>query len=92
MQNLKEYKPEDKNEKAYDHINPDHYKQNSVEVIDMMIRVWGLKKVISHCEITAFKYRMRLGSKPGQPIDRDYEKAVWYENKAKELRELLKAQ
>jgi hypothetical protein len=38
--------------------------------------------------MTAFKYRMRLGLKPDQPIGRDLEKAMWYENKANELRKL----
>ena len=70
---------------AYDHINPSHYKQSGREVIDMMVDIWGKKAVAVHCEITAFKYRMRLGNKPDQPIERDLEKAKWYEAKAKEL-------
>jgi hypothetical protein len=36
--------------------------------------------------MTAFKYRMRAGKKPDQPIERDMEKAKWYDNKANELR------
>lgn len=73
--------------KGYDYINPNHYKGTfSKEVIDMMVDVWGKEKVADYCEINAFKYRMRLGNKPDQPIERDYEKAKWYENKAKELR------
>jgi len=71
---------------AYDHINPSHYKQSGREVIDMMVDIWGKKAVAVHCEITAFKYRMRLGNKPDQPIERDLEKAKWYEAKAKELK------
>ena len=70
----------------YDYINPNHYKKGSKEVIDMMVAIWGKEYVSVHCEITAFKYRMRLGSKPDQPIERDLEKAKWYEEKAKELR------
>ena len=70
----------------YDYINPNHYKQGSKEVIDMMVAIYGKEAVASHCEITAFKYRMRLGNKPDQPIERDFEKCKWYESKAKELR------
>ena len=73
--------------KAYDFINPDHYKKGGKEVIEMMEDIWGVEKLIAHCEMCAFKYRMRLGEKPGQPINRDLEKANWYENKANELRE-----
>lgn len=69
----------------YDHINPDHYK-GSKEVIEMMVDIWGKEKVSTYCEINAFKYRMRLGKKPDQPVERDMEKAKWYEEKAKELR------
>jgi hypothetical protein len=75
--------------KTYDYINPSHYKGFSKEVIDMMVDVWGKENVATHCEITAFKYRMRLGTKPDQPIERDLEKANWYLNKAKELRNEL---
>lgn len=39
--------------------------------------------------MTAFKYRMRVGKKPGQPVERDLEKAKWYEDKAIELKKRL---
>lgn len=73
----------------YDFINPTHY-QNSggKETIEMMLDIWGVESVIAHCQMCAFKYRMRLGKKPEQPIERDLEKAQWYENKANELLEL----
>ena len=73
--------------KQYDNINPDHYKQGSKEVIEMMQDIWGKEALILHCEMTAFKYRMRIGNKPNQPIEQELEKAKWYEQKAKELRE-----
>ena len=75
-----------KTQPTYDYINPDHYKQSGKEVIEMMVDIWGKEAVATHCEITAFKYRMRLGLKPDQPIERDIEKAKWYEAKAKELK------
>ena len=72
--------------KEYDFINPNHYKQGSKEVIEMMQDIWGKEKLIAYCEMNSFKYRMRLGLKPEQSVERDLEKAVWYETKAKELR------
>ena len=72
----------------YDHVNPDHYKKMSKEVWEMLVDIWGQEAFIKHCEMTAFKYRMRIGSKPDQPAERDLEKARWYEAKAKELGKL----
>ena len=73
----------------YDYVNPSHYKKGGKEVIDMMLDIWGAEKLIAHCEMNSFKYRMRLGEKPDQPIQRDLDKAQWYELKAKELRKML---
>ena len=73
---------------SYDYINPSHYNSGGKETFEKMIDIWGVEAFISHCEMTAFKYRMRLGLKPDQPIGRDLEKAMWYENKANELRKL----
>lgn len=72
--------------KNYDHINPNHYKQGSKEVIEMMQDIWGKEKLIAYCEMNAFKYRMRAGLKPEQSVQRDLDKAKWYENKAIQLR------
>jgi hypothetical protein len=66
--------------------NPTHYKQFSVEVCDMMLAIWGREHYIAHCEMCAFKYRMRLGSKQGESVEDDLSKARWYEAKAAELR------
>jgi len=73
-------------EKVYDFVNPDHYKGYKKEVYEMMIDIWGKEAFITHCEMCSLKYRMRLGKKPDQSIERDLEKAKWYEDKAKELR------
>lgn len=70
----------------YDYINPSHYRINGKETFDMMVLIWGVDNAIAHCEMTAFKYRIRAGKKPNQPIAQELEKAKWYENKAKELR------
>lgn len=70
----------------YDYVNPEHYRQNYKQPWEMMLDIWGKEKFIAFCEMNAFKYRMRLGYKPEQPIERDLEKANWYESKVKELR------
>ena len=72
--------------KNYDYINPNHYKQGSKEVIEMMQDIWGKEKLIAYCEMNAFKYRMRAGLKPEQSVQRDLEKAKWYSDKANRLR------
>ena len=72
-------------EKEYDYVNPSHYQGFSKEVIDMMIDIWGEEAVQKHCEMCAFKYRMRVGDKPDQPVERDLAKAKWYQGKAREL-------
>lgn len=51
-----------------------------------MVAIWGKEKVADWCEITAFKYRMRMGTKPDNSIEQDLKKEQWYLNKAKELR------
>ena len=40
---------------------PDHYKNSTIEVWEMMLKIWGKDKFIVFCEINAFKYRMRAG-------------------------------
>lgn len=75
-----------KTEIEYDFINPNHYKKNSKEVIEMMIDIYGKEITANHCELSAFKYRMRIGHKPNESIDREIKKIQWYENKAVELR------
>ena len=72
------------NAQRNDPINPAHYKSYSVETIDMMIAIYGKEKTAIHCELTAFKYRMRAGKKGS--VDECLKKENWYLNKAKELR------
>jgi hypothetical protein len=63
--------------------HPPHYNQQSIEVIDMMLAIYGREAVINFCLLNAFKYRMRAGHK--DDISQDIQKALWYERKAKEL-------
>lgn len=55
----------------------------------MMVDIWGIEKTIAFCEMNAFKYKMRMGDKPNQPLEQDIKKAEWYLNKAKELQTKL---
>ncbi|MEM9076290.1 MAG: DUF3310 domain-containing protein [Bacteroidota bacterium] len=81
-------KSESKSKDDYNYIDPNHYQDFSFETIEMMEKIWGKEALLAHCEMCAFKYKMRAGSKPNQPIDRDLEKAQWYLNKAKQLKDL----
>ena len=73
---------------AYEMVNhPTHYNQYDIEVIDMIIRIWGPEAAALWCDITAFKYRMRMGTKPDNSIEQDIKKEQWYLNKSKEIKE-----
>lgn len=86
---LKKYGSEDKSPlSSYENVNhPQHYNNYSKEVIDMMVDIFGRKNTALFCEMNAFKYRMRMGTKPNNDINQDLEKEQWYLNKAKELRD-----
>lgn len=71
---------------SYEMVNhPNHYNTYEMEVIDMMERIWGKKSTALWCEMTAFKYRMRMGTKPDNSIEQDLKKEKWYLDKYKEL-------
>ena len=73
-------------EKEYEMTNhPQHYNKYDVEVIEMMRRIWGDEAVKVWCKLTAFKYRMRMGTKPDNPIEQDLEKERWYLDYANKL-------
>lgn len=73
----------------YDFVKADHYRQFPIETIDLMEKIWGTKAAKQFCEMTAFKYRMRLGHKPSNSVETDLKKEKWYLDKAKELSEPL---
>lgn len=75
----------------YEMVNhPTHYNNYSVEVIDMMLRIWGPEATILWCEMTAFKYRMRMGTKPDNSIEQDIKKENWYLGEAYSLKQQFK--
>lgn len=74
----------------YEMVNhPTHYNQYDIEVIDMIIKIWGPEAAALWCDITAFKYRMRMGTKPDNSIEQDIKKEQWYLNKSKEIKDNL---
>jgi len=74
----------------YDYINPKHYRNYSIETIEMMAAIYGKAATALYCEMTAFKYRMRMGTKPDNSIEQDLKKEQWFLNKAEELRQSQK--
>ena len=74
-----------KSQETYEMVNhPSHYNKYDIEVIEMMEKIWGKEACRLWCVMTAFKYRMRLGEKPENPIEQDLKKEKWYLDKAKE--------
>lgn len=65
--------------------SPSHYRAYDMESIEMMIRIWGKQRVAEWCEITAFKYRCRVGMK--DDVQQDLQKEAYYLAKWKELRD-----
>lgn len=65
--------------------HPSHYNNYSVKVLEMMRRIWGDEKVATFCELNAFKYRMRMGLKEGNPIEQDLAKEKFYLDYMKKL-------
>ena len=83
----------------YEMVNhPKHYNNYDVEVVDMMEKIWGTKATMDWCKMTAYKYRMRMGTKPGEndtteamkaKLLEDFNKEQWYLKKADELKSKL---
>ena len=81
---------EDNNNDNYEMVNhPSHYNNYDIEAIDMMARIWGPEATAQFCIMTAFKYRMRMGTKPNNSIEQDIKKEQWYLKKAKEFKSNL---
>lgn len=60
-----------------------HYSENRLNGVVKYERTFGTLAVMVFCEITADKYRERIGKKPGQPLEQEVLKIAWYENAAK---------
>ena len=87
------------NKPSYEMVNhPKHYNNYDVEVVDMMEKIWGTKATMEWCKMTAYKYRMRMGTKPAEndspeamkaKLLEDFNKEQWYLKKADELKSKL---
>ena len=75
---------EETNNDAVNH--PSHYTNGGMECIDEMIMIFGKQAVMNFCLCNVWKYRKRALHKNGQE---DLDKADWYMNKYKELKEEL---
>lgn len=75
MANLIEEQYNEKGDAAY-------YDQDRLNTIRTMEQVYGTRSVLAFCECNVLKYRLRLGKKPGQTVDRELTKARWYERAA----------
>ena len=64
--------------------HPSHYNQGGIECIDAMVSAFGKDKVADWSMLNAFKYIWRYDHKNGTE---DIDKAIWYLNKYKELKE-----
>ena len=89
----------EKAKQNYEMVNhPKHYNNYDVEVVDMMEKIWGTRATMEWCKMTAYKYRMRMGTKPGEndtpeamknKLLEDFNKEQWYLKKADELKSKL---
>lgn len=71
-------------EKFYDkNGNAAHYDTDRLNSIIKIERIWGTAATMLFCEITAFKYKERVGKKDTDSIEQELLKANWYENAAK---------
>lgn len=71
-------------EKFYDDKgNASHYAANRLNAINKYERVYGTLAVMTFCEITAERYRERIGKKDNQSAEQEILKISWYENAAK---------
>lgn len=77
-------KAQSKIEKFYDNKgNATHYAQNRLNAINKYERTYGTLAVMVFCEITADRYRERIGKKDTQTLEQEVLKISWYENAAR---------
>jgi len=66
-----------------------HYKNDLIEFIDNIERMYGTVVAYLACESNVIKYRGRAGKKEGVPVEKDIVKAQWYETCGQYLREKI---
>lgn len=63
--------------------NAAHY-DGRINMSRMIEKIWGTENFMIFCEITAFKYKMRMGKKDATELE--ITKIRWYETMAKWLK------
>lgn len=85
----KYYPKEDEGSTAYDSKgNAAHYTVNRIDTFTVYERTFGTLACMLFCEMTAMKYRMRVGHKD-QPIEQEIKKIKWYEKAARHYKNKL---
>ena len=75
---------DDKIEKFYNEKgDASHYAENRINAINKYERVYGTLAMMTFCEITADRYRERIGKKDNQSPEQELLKISWYEKAAK---------
>lgn len=75
-------------EENYEMVNhPSHYNRYSVEAVEMARRIWGDEKLKWAAEITAFFYRMRMGTKPDNSMEQELNKEEFWLDIFKKINE-----
>lgn len=68
-------KPKQEEPKAYDFINPEHYKNpGDKTTLEKMVALYGIDETIVFFKLSIFKYKDRLGKKPGEDVAREVAK------------------
>lgn len=62
--------------------HPDHYNQGSIECIDAIESALGAAGALAFCQGNAMKYIWRAGLKDSSKTVQDFNKAVWYMERA----------
>ena len=77
-------------DKQYDELgNADHYSKDRINTIRILEKTFGTIATLYFCEMSALKYRLRVGKKESQNIEQELIKAAWYERAAKYYHEKL---
>lgn len=73
----------DKSKQLDDKGNASYYDTERINSMVVLERTFGTYESMIFCEMTAMKYRLRMGKKNDQPIEQELLKIKWYESAAK---------
>lgn len=82
-----EYTFKYKHEEQYNYIKPKHYDLwDNTDALTIMKKALTAEEYVGFLKGNILKYQLRLGSKPGESIERDQEKINTYKQILKECR------